>query len=357
MSIPAPGRNLMDGARLGALLAGGRPDRVPVGSMSVGFSAVCAGHTVGEALADADKCFEASLWTGAMMGWEPMPHYPSHSVWGAIDFGGQVRMPAGPYESSLIITRHPVEGPAQVERLALPDPERAGRIPHAFRFAQLQHRAGMPVFFSSRSVMTMAANIAGLENFFRWTFKAPELATRLLEMSLAHITRVLDRWIAAFGAGNLFVWMSNPNESNQVISARHLERWALPWHERFFAMLARRGLTRVGLHLCGDQNLNLPLFAEADLWPHPAILSFGHEVSLERAGRLFPRDVMFGNLEPNLLQVRRPAEIHRLCREIIAAGRKAPGGFVLAPGCGIPAFAPPASVYAMTRAARDYGRP
>jgi uroporphyrinogen decarboxylase len=80
-------------------------------------------------------------------------------------------------------------------------------------------------------------------------------------------------------------------------------------------------------------------------------------VSLERTGRLFPRDVMFGNLEPNLLQVRRPAEIYRLCREIIAAGRKAPGGFVLAPGCSIPAFAPPASVYAMTRAARDYGRP
>ncbi|MCB2225449.1 MAG: hypothetical protein KQH53_02140 [Desulfarculaceae bacterium] len=341
-------------ARLQDLLAGRPLDRIPVGSMSVGFNALCAGYTVGEILVDPDKCFQASLWTGAMMDWEPMPHYPSHSVWGAIDFGGELRLPQGPYESSLIITRHPVDSPVDLERLPMPDPRTAGRIPFAWRFAELQKQAGLPVFFSSRSPFTMAANIAGLENFFRWMVKAPSLAQRLLEMSLKHILAVLDYWIESFGAESLFVWMSNPNESNQVISPRHFAQWALPLHQRYFAALAQRGLTRVGIHLCGDQNLNLPMLAEADLWPHPTILSFGHEVSPARAGRLFPQDVIFGNLEPSLLQVKTPGEIHGMCGEIIKQGRSAPGGFMLAPGCGIPATAPAVNVYAMTQAAKDF---
>jgi uroporphyrinogen decarboxylase len=354
--LGTPINNLPSTLRLEALFAGRKTDRVPVGNLGVGFGAVCAGYTVGDILADPDKCFSASLATMAMMGWEPMPFTPGHSVWGAIDFGGQIRMPQGPYESSLIITRHPVQTENDVYSLELPDPRSAGRISYARRFASLQKEAGLPVFFSSRSPFTMAANIAGLENFLRWIIKAPELAQRLLELALAHILGVLDYWIESFGAGNIFVWMSNPNESNQVISDKHLVRWALPFHEEYFAALAARGLKRIGIHLCGDQNLNLPLFKEAALWPHPAILSFGHEVSIADAAAYFPQDIIYGNLEPNLLQISRPEKIYNMCREIIFEGRKAPGGFMLAPGCGIPASAPKANVLAMSQAARDFGR-
>lgn len=87
----------------------------------------------------------------------------------------------------------------------------------------------------------------------------------------------------------------------------------------------------------------------------PSILSFGHEVSLEQAGRLFPQDIVFGNLDPNLLQIDTPQGIYDRCREIIQEGSRAPGGFILAPGCGIPATAPPVNVYAVTRAAHDFG--
>jgi uroporphyrinogen decarboxylase len=98
-----------------------------------------------------------------------------------------------------------------------------------------------------------------------------------------------------------------------------------------------------------------PYFAEADLWPHPSVLSFGHEVSLDKAGKLFPQDIVFGNLDPNLLQIDTPQGIYDRCRQIIQEGSRAPGGFILAPGCGIPATAPPVNVYALTRAAHDFG--
>jgi len=264
-------------------------------------------------------------------------------------------MPQGRYESSLIIKSHPVQSERDLEKLPIPNPQTAGRIPLAMRFAQLQAENGLPVFFSSRSPFTMAANICGLENFCRWMIKRPDLCQRLMRVAIEHILNVLSYWIETFGADKIFVWMSNPNESNQVISPKHMATFALPYHLEYHERLKEMGIKRFGLHLCGDQNLNLPYLAEADPWPHPSVLSFGHEVPIELAAKYFPRDIIFGNLEPNLFQVATPQRIYELCREIITKGKRAPGGFMIAPGCGIPATAPPVNVFAMTKAVYDCG--
>ena len=341
--------------RIDDLLIYRRPDRVPVGSLSLGFNALNAGYQVREVLDDPEKCFQAAVWTADLYDWDPIPQTPDHTVWGAIDFGGEIRMPQGRYESSLIITSHPVQSEKDLETLNLPDPKTAGRIPLSMRFARLQAENGLPVFFSSRSPFTVAANICGLENFCRWMIRKPALCRELMRLALDHILNVLAYWIKTFGADGIFVWMSNPNESNQVISPEHVAEFALPFHLAYHERLKATGIQRFGLHLCGDQNLNLPLFAEADPWPHPSVLSFGHEVNIEVAARYFPEDIIFGNLDPTLLQTATPHRIYELCREIIERGKKAPGGFILAPGCGIPATAPPVNVFAMTKAVYEVG--
>jgi len=171
------------------------PDRVPLGSLSIGFNAVNAGYSVREVLEDPEKCFQAAVWTADLYDWDPLPQYSGHTVWGAIDFGGEVRMPVGPYESSLIVTSHPVRCEGDLSTLKLPDPESAGRIPLAMAFSRLQAENGFPVFFSSRSPLTMAANICGLENFCRWMIRKPELCRELMDLALTHILNVLTYWI------------------------------------------------------------------------------------------------------------------------------------------------------------------
>jgi uroporphyrinogen decarboxylase len=341
--------------RLDDLLHYRLPDRVPMGSMSTGFNAVNSGYTVREVLEEPKKCFDATLWTAEMFGWEPMPQFPGHSVWGAIDFGGTYRLPEGEYEGALIIKTHPVETETDLDTLNLPDPRRAGRIPYAMQFATLQAQHGLPVFFSSRSPFTMAANICGLERFCRWMIRSPELCHGLIKMALTHTTNVLAVWAETFGAENLIVWMSNPSESNQVISPRHMERFALPYHVLYHQRLRELGVKRFGFHICGDQNRNLSTLADTSPWPHPSILSFGHEVAISSAAKAFPNDIIFGNIEPNLFQVGSPNQIYETCRGIIMEGKRVSGGFIMAPGCGVPATAPPVKVYAMTRAVLDFG--
>lgn len=341
--------------RIDALFARKRPDRVPVGAMSTGFGTRNAGYSVSDAYLNPEKAFQGTLWTTEQYGWDPVPQYSGHTVLGIMDFGGEVRMPQGEYEGALVFKSHPVNSEKDVEKLKLPDPKTAGRIPQAMAFARLQAEHRLPVYFFSRSPFTMAGTITRLEQFCKWLIKKPELCTMLMDLALEHICNVLQYWVDTFGTDRLIAWMSSPSESNQVISPRVMEKFALPYHIEYHRRLRALGIKRFGLHVCGDQNLNLPRLSEASPWPHPSVLSFGHEVDIETAARYFPQDIIFGNIEPAVFQIGPPQKVYELCKAAIEKGKKAEGGYILGPGCGLPPTAPAVNVYAMTKAAHDFG--
>ncbi|HID30239.1 MAG TPA: hypothetical protein EYP19_09560 [Desulfobacterales bacterium] len=341
--------------RIGALFSRRTPDRVPLGAMSTGFNTRNAGYSVADAYNDPEKSFNSMIWTSEQYGWDPVPQYSGHTVLGAWDFGGRVRFPRGEYEGALVVESYPVVSEKDIETLKIPDPEKAGRIPQARRFSELQMEHGLPVYFFSRSPFSMAANICGLERFCRWLIKKPELCEQLMDIALKHILNVLEYWVELFGASRIFAWMSSPSESNQVISPAHMEKFALPYHFKYHEKLESLGIEHFGLHICGDQNHNLPFFADSPPWKHPSVLSFGHEVDIAKAGKLFPEDIIFGNIEPALIQTSTPQRIYALCVETIEKGKRLPGGFILGPGCGLPPTAPPANVYAMTKAVNEHG--
>jgi uroporphyrinogen decarboxylase len=226
-------------------------------------------------------------------------------------------------------------------------------------FSKLQARAGMSVRFLSRSPFNTGSDICGIELFCRWMTRKPDLCHRLIEMGMEHILRVLQYWVDTFGAENIFFLMSSPSESNQVISPRHFQEFAISYHREFQRKLRSMGIHRFLFHICGDQNMNLPYLAElaasSDGWPHPSILSFGHEVDLTDAAKYFPEDIIMGNIMPAAFQTGRPQEVYDLCRITIEKGKKISGGFILAPGCGLPPWAPPYNVWMMTKAVNDFG--
>ncbi len=87
-----------------------------------------------------------------------------------------------------------------------------------------------------------------------------------------------------------------------------------------------------------------------------SVLSFGHEIDLVTAAEHFPKDIIYGDIEPAVIQAGTPEQVYEFSRVAIEKGKKAPGGFILEPGCGLPVMAPPLNVWAMTKAANDFGR-
>ena len=108
------------------------------------------------------------------------------------------------------------------------------------------------------------------------------------------------------------------------------------------------------LHICGEQNLNLPYYAQLD-FGDPGFLSFGHEVDLETASWYFPDDIIQGNVEPAVIQTGTPSEVYELSRICIEKGKKHQAGFILNAGCELPAKAPPYNVWMMRKAINYFG--
>jgi uroporphyrinogen decarboxylase len=333
-----------------------KPKRVPNGSMWAGqdFSIQNTGKNIAEIFDNPQAIFDAVCWTAHQYHWNPFIQVGGFSALGCFDFGGSMSYPTknGEYFTQ---DRHPVSSEKDVEKLNLPDPYTAGDIPRQLRFGALQKEAGFPVTFMTRSPFCMAANMCALNLFMTWMIEAPSLCKQLMELGYRHTLRTLDVWIETFGVDNLQVWLTTPIESNQLISPKHMETFALPFHLKYGEHLKKIGIKQRLIHFCGDQNRNLPILAEADPWAHPAILSFGSEVDILRAADLFPRDIIYGNVDTVLLDSGSPREIYDTCKGLLEKGKRIEGGFILAPSCDAPVFMPPVNMYAMTKAIEEHG--
>lgn len=345
--------------RMQALYNYQKPDRVPFWGLASEFAMINCGYTLTDLQTDPQKAFNAWQWTSEQYGWEPERQPIAHTVLGSWDFGATMKMPDSEYSMAIAVEVPAVKTEEDVWNLKMPDPKTAGAIPKRMEYSKLQEKAGMLITFLARSPFNTAADICGVEQFCRWMLKKPELCDRLIQMSIDHIFEVLQYWVDTFKAERIFYYMSSPSEANQIISPKLFQRYALPYHREFHKRLRAMGINQFMFHICGEQNLNLPYLAElassADSWPHPSILSFGHEVELNDAAKYFPDDIILGNIEPAVFQSGTSQQVYELCRIAIEKGKKIPGGFILAPGCGMPPRAPAYNVWMMTKAVNDFG--
>jgi uroporphyrinogen decarboxylase len=163
----------------------------------------------------------------------------------------------------------------------------------------------------------------------------------------------------AFGPERIIVGLSSPSKSNQLFSPRIFESLALPAHREFHRKLKAFGMKRFVFHICGDQNMNLPLLSAfavgPDGWQHPSILSFGHEVDILEAAGYLRDDIIMGNLDPAVIQFGHPRKTYELCADLLEKGKKIAAGFILAPGCDMPPRAPAHNVWSMTKAVNTLG--
>jgi uroporphyrinogen decarboxylase len=143
-------------------------------------------------------------------------------------------------------------------------------------------------------------------------------------------------------------------ESNNIISPKLFREFSLPYQKEVHEKILELGVKHIHVHVCADQNLNLPYWAEIPIGD-PGILSFGHEVDLDSASGYFPNDIIVGNVEPAVIHSGKPEKIYELSRMCIEKGKRHPGGFALSPGCELPPLSPPYNVWTMRKAINDFG--
>jgi len=348
-------QEMSDRERMEALLSRRPVDRVPLFLASLGFSLRNTGHPVIRAYDDPETSFLAQVRTNEMYGAIPVVRFVG-GAFGAREFGGEVRMPREDIEMAPSLLRPPVTSETDVERLEQnpPDVRLAGSVPLYMAFSRLQAHYRLPVTFFAGGVLTMVGNMCGVERMCRWMLKAPLLLHRVCRLATDFVLSKMRYWVETFGAQEVLGWNTAATESNQIISPRQFETFAFPYQREIYQNGRVLGIGHFYSHICGEQNANLPYWAQMS-HGDPGLISFGPEIEIQTVSRFFPRDVLMGNVNPTSIQLSTPGEIRRIAAGCLKDGRRHPGGFVLAPGCELPVTAPAENVMALQRAVEEAG--
>lgn len=343
--------------RMGALMMGQTPDRVPFNPFALGFAARTVGYTVQSMYDDPQKSLEAQLRAAEQYGYDAFAMF-GYASYGGWEFGGDIKMPVSEWEGAPSVARHPIESDEDLEKLELPDVKTAGVLPLGMAFNRILDSMGLPIFVpASGDCVTVAANVADVSRFCRWMMKKPDLAHHMLRLASDHLLEVHQHYVDTFGPEKLMAGFFVTVAANQIMSPKQFEEFVLPYQSEYQDKIYDMGIKGVFAHICGEQNLNLPLLKQMNFGTpqFPAIMSFGHEVDIETAIEYFPDNIIAGNVEPQVIQNGTPEQVYELTRIAIEKGKKAPRGFILMPGCELPIMAPAYNVYTMMKAVNDFG--
>jgi uroporphyrinogen decarboxylase len=340
--------------RIQAILAGQPVDQVPHFPFILGFCAKNTGRPISTIYSDPQQSFDAQEKTFEQYGvdWGPIYGYASYGTW---EFGGQIEMPSGNYQQAPAHKMFPVKSEADIDALTLPDAKTAGCLPLAMEFSRLQEKKGVPVSVVMGGNFTIAGNICAVEKLCRWALKKPDAAHRVLRLATDHILDVVKLWADTFGPEKVIPQFWEPLTSNLIISPRVFKQMILPYLVETGEKILSMGVRHILFHICGDQNANLPFWAEVPMG-NPGLCSFGEEIDIEKAIEdLGERAVIVGNVDPSLLLTGPPEAIYESCGKAIKAGKKAPRGFMFSSGCEVSPETPGYHLYMVKKALTDFG--
>jgi len=340
--------------KLEVLLRGQRVDRVPLYPFALGFCARNVGFPLSVMYDDPEKSFMAQLWTFEQYGFNGVPEF-GYASYGGWEFGGKIEFPSSEWQQAPSHGSFPVESEEDLQKLQLPDVKKDGMLPRAMQFSKLQDKYNMGISVVLGGNFTIAGNICPVEKLCRWMIKSPELVHQLLRLTTDHIIEVVQYWADTFGADKIMPKIWEPLAANNIISPKQFERFVLPYVKETSEKIIAMGVKHIFYHICGEQNLNLPYWAQVPMG-NPGIVSVGHQVDLTVAMKYFGKTcVIAGNVDPAVIQNGPPGRIYNLCKACIEKAKYAPRGFMLMSGCEIPPMSPPYNVYMMKKAVDDFG--
>ena len=347
--------------RVEALLNREKPDRVPLWPCfgGIGFAVVYTGTTISDAYNKPEVSLAAQRKTAQDFGWVFVPQL-GYAAMGGWEFGGEIKWPSGEWSQAPSVIRHAVETEEDAWNLKMPDVKNAGIVPIMTEFYKLSSQEMLDnepfnVYSTASAPFTLAGNICGAEVLAKWLIKKPKAAHHLLRMATDYTIELAQYYRDIFGIEGVLPLGAEPTSANDIVSPKQFEEFVFPYLKENNEKVLSMGYKHIWFHICGEHNLNLPYWAQVPMGD-PGIISIGHEIELETAAKYFPNDIILGNLEPAIIQVRTPEEVYEATKKNIQDGMtKCPQGYMFSPGCELPPMASVDNVMAMTKAVNDVG--
>lgn len=241
------------------------------------------------------------------------------------------------------VYEHPVNKPADIETLKIPDPLTAGRMPVTLQTIKLlASYFGLPVGAGGMGPFTLAGHLAGVERVMLGAKTEPEFVEKLVEFSAEVLSVYLKAQVEA-GADVLII--SEPTVS--MLSRDHFERF----FGRYVREVVGRMQRPVTLHVCGDPSHLIEDMCSTGV----QCVSLDAPVDLQKiAPRVPPGVILSGNLDPVAVMVESaPDKVREAVRELMEKMRPYPN-YVVSTGCDLAPDTPLENIEALIDTVKEF---
>jgi uroporphyrinogen decarboxylase len=280
-----------------------------------------------------------------------LARYRADSVFAALDVcveaaavGCKINCPRDIYPS---VVQHALSPDSDFERIEVPDPEKAQRMPEVLTMARLlRENVGNTTLVVGvvQGPMTLALQFLGAETSLFLAADEPERFEQLLDFNAKVATRF---GLAQLAAGAHVVLVFEPAGCPEVVPAGFFREFIAPRLARIFNDYSAAGALANWLHIAGQCMPILPYYRDigADIG------NFDYVVDPNRLIRAVqPELCLDGNIKPLSFVEAEPEEIQAEAKRLINVFGKR-GRFLLSSGCEIPPEARPENIEALVATA------
>lgn len=348
-------------ARFNAIIRGEKIDRVPVFPFALGHCAHVMGYPVfGDFYSKPDVQVKCQMGARELYGWD-QPTIAFNPGYYCADWGGEIEYPYRPKQGAISCKKAPVQTPEDLDKLEVPDPAKVPTMQKFLETAKLAislKQTPLLIWIHGGWISSTARGVVQIDKFMLWFYKAPELVHKALDMTLEYGNRVMEYFVKEVGNDKWIPFDSCPIDSNVLVSPEFFGKFPLSRVIKLHQKGLELGLPMWFTHWCGEHKGNINA-GHVDKVPmgKPGVVHFGSEVPLNvSVPRFGNRNIILGNVDTTSILLKSYEEVLALCRKNIEMGKDSPKGYMLASGCELPPRAPSMNVYAMVKAAREYGR-
>ncbi len=232
-----------------------------------------------------------------------------------------------------------------IERLDYPpDFLQRGRFPaykEQFRLLKAEIGHDVAIFGLCEGPFTCAANLVGIEHLMKWTFKAPDKVSQVLEITKQAEIDVIN---FAFDCGADYYCISEPTSGPSLLSPRMWKKFVLP----VLTDIVRHVKGPVTLHICGNTDLIIPMMCDTGV----VGISIEEKTDLKQAAEIaHAKGVrVFGNVATATTLF--SGTLWQCYQEAWSALEN--GTDFLAPGCGVAPQTPLENILQLQKARNEY---
>ena len=323
-------------------------DRVPVFPIHHYSSTRVTGVKIGKYATDPEVMADCIIKAAEYMGYDAVLAGSDVAVEGEA-CGGICEQPE---DAPAHIVKPVIQEIEDFDRLTIPDPLTAGRMPVVVKATELTKRAlggKLCVAATVMGPMNIAGQLRGVENLMFDIMDEPEFFEKLLdfslEVSLTYAKKLIDAGADQIQAGEA---LCSPN----FINPKVYREFILPRQKIWARELDGYGCCRSTIiHICGDIH---PILKDLGSTGATCI-DVDYPVSMKEAREVSGLAVR-GNIDPSSVVMQGSVEDVEAAAKAILDETRGMTGIILGTGCDISPVAPNENVKMITTAAERYGR-